>query len=375
MDLLLLLTYAAVCIVIFKVFRVPLNKWTVPTAVLGGVVLVGTLVLLMNYNHPFTHKARQVYVVTPIVPEIKARVVEVPASANTPLKQGEPMIVLDNTRVLARVHQLEAQLADTGQGVASNVAGVSEARARVVQVTAVRDQALRTLRRYEGAASAFSQQQLDTQRQKVAASNADLDAARAALARAEAQLSGSVDGQDPAVAAIEAQLEEARFDLENTILRAPTDGFLTQLAVRPGMMAVPFPLRPVANFINQEERRFVAAFRQQSLLRLKPGYEAELTFTALPGEIFPGRVVEVLPTVAESQLAAGQALIGGEAFQRMNNETLVVLEMDDISEIENLPLGVSAQVAVYSDHMHHVAIMRKILLRMLSWQHYLYLDH
>jgi len=375
MDLLLLLTYAAICIFIFKVFRVPLNKWTVPTAVLGGVVLVGTLVLLMNYNHPFTHKARQVFVVTPIVPEIKARVVDVPASANTPLKQGEPMIVLDDTRVLARVRQLEAQLADTGQAVASNVASVAEARARVAQATAVRDQALRTLRRYEGAASAFSQQQIDTQRQRVAASNADLDAARAALERAEAQLSGSVDGQDPAVAAIEAQLEEARFDIENTILRAPTDGFLTQLAVRPGMMAVPFPLRPVANFVNEEERRFVAAFRQQSLLRLKPGYEAELTFTALPGQVFPARVVEVLPAVAEAQLAAGQQLIGGEAFRRMDNETLVVLEMDDISEIENLPLGVSAQVAVYSDHMHHVAIMRKILLRMLSWQHYLYLDH
>lgn len=104
MDLLLLLTYAAICIFIFKVFRVPLNKWTVPTAVLGGVVLVGTLVLLMNYNHPFTHKARQVFVVTPIVPEIKARVVDVPASANTPLKQGEPMIVLDDTR--ARVWPL-----------------------------------------------------------------------------------------------------------------------------------------------------------------------------------------------------------------------------------------------------------------------------
>jgi len=375
MDLLLLLTYAAICIAIFKIFRVPLNKWTVPTAVLGGVVLVGTLVLLMNYNHPFTHKARQVFVVTPIVPEIKARVVDVPVSPNTPLQQGEPMIVLDDTRVMARIRQLEAQLADTGQGVASNVASVSEARARVAQVTAVRDQALQTLRRYEGAASAFSQQQIDTQRQRVAAANADLDAARAALERAEAQLSGSVDGQDPAVAAIEAQLEEARFDLENTILRAPTDGFVTQLAVRPGMMAVPFPLRPVANFVNEEERRFVAAFRQQSLLRLKPGYEAELTFTALPGEVFTARVVEVLPAVAEAQLAAGQQLIGGEAFRRMDNETLVVLEMEDASAIEDLPLGVSAQVAVYSDHMHHVAIMRKILLRMLSWQHYLYLDH
>jgi hypothetical protein len=86
-------------------------------------------------------------------------------------------------------------------------------------------------------------------------------------------------------------------------------------------------------------------------------------------------VVEVLPAVAEAQLAAGQQLIGGEAFRRMDNETLVVLEMEEASAIEDLPLGVSAQVAVYSDHMHHVAIMRKILLRMLSWQHYLYLDH
>lgn len=375
MDALLLLTYAAICIFIFKVFRIPLNKWTVPTAVLGGVVLVGTLVLLMNYNHPFTHKVRQVYVVTPIVPEVKARVMDILAPANTPLKQGEPMIVLDNTRFQARVAQLEAQLADMGQLAASNVASVSEARARVVQATAKRDQALRTLRRYEGAASAFSKQQIDTQRDKVAASNADLDAARAALAKAETQLTGSVDGQDPAVAAIEAQLDEARFDLENTVLRAPTDGFLTQLAVRPGMMAVPFPLRPVANFVNQEKRRFVAAFRQQSLLRLKPGYEAELTFTSLPGEVFSARVVEVLPTIAEAQLAAGQQLIGGEAFRRMDNEALVILEMDDSNGIEDLPLGVSAQAAVYSDHVHHVSIMRKILLRMLSWQHYLYLDH
>jgi hypothetical protein len=36
METLMLLTYAALCIVVFKVFRIPLNKWTVPTAVLGG---------------------------------------------------------------------------------------------------------------------------------------------------------------------------------------------------------------------------------------------------------------------------------------------------------------------------------------------------
>lgn len=52
MDLLLIITYAAICIAIFKIFRLPLNKWTVPTAVLGGVVLIGGLILTMNYNHP-----------------------------------------------------------------------------------------------------------------------------------------------------------------------------------------------------------------------------------------------------------------------------------------------------------------------------------
>ena len=46
MDFLLIATYTAICVAIFKIFRIPLNKWTVPTAVLGGVVLIGTLMML-----------------------------------------------------------------------------------------------------------------------------------------------------------------------------------------------------------------------------------------------------------------------------------------------------------------------------------------
>ena len=375
MEMLILLTYTAICVFIFKLFKIPLNKWSVPTAVLGGVVLVGAMVLAMNYNHPFTRKVRQVYVVTPIVPEVRARVLEVPVTPNTPVKKGDPLVILDDTRYQARVAQLEAQLADTSQLAEGNVASVAEARARVAQVTAKRDQAVRTLRRYEGALSAFSKQQVDTQRELVTAANADLQAARAALAKAETQLNGSVDGDDPAVAAIKAQLDEARFDLENTIIRAPVDVFVTQLAVRPGMMAVPLPLKPLANFVNSEKRRYVGAFRQQSLLRLQPGSEAEVTFTSLPGQVFTGKLVEVLPTIAEAQLSAGQQLIGGDAFRRMDNEALAIIELEPNESVDALPMGVSAQAAVYSEHLHHVAIIRRILLRMMSWQHYLYVDH
>lgn len=375
MDLLLILTYTAVCIAVFKVFKLPLNKWTVPTAVLGGVVLIGSLLLLMNYNHPFTRKVRQVYVVTPLVSEVRARVVDVPVQPNTPVQKGDPLIVLDDTRYRARLADLEAQLADTSQLARGNVATVSEARARVSQAKAKRDQAKNTLDRYLGAPSAFSAQQIDTQKERVVATDADLEAAKAALARAQTQLSGDVEGEDPAVAAIKAKIEEARFNLESTVIRAPSDGFVTQLAVKPGNMAVPLPVMPVALFVSEQDRRYVAAFRQQSLLRLESGSEAELTFTALPGQVFEANLIEVLPTIAESQLSAGQRLIGAEAFANMHNEALVVLEIKGDEGLATLPLGMNAQAAVYSEHFHHVAVMRKILLRMMSWQHYLYLDH
>ncbi len=89
MDILLILTYAALCVAVFKIFRIPLNKWTVPTAVLGGVVIIGTLLLLMNYNHPYSEVVRQYYTTTPILSEVRGRVVDVPVQPHTPLKKGD----------------------------------------------------------------------------------------------------------------------------------------------------------------------------------------------------------------------------------------------------------------------------------------------
>lgn len=54
---------------------------------------------------------------------------------------------------------------------------------------------------------------------------------------------------------------------------------------------------------------------------------------------------------------------------------LGTIELDPNDDIDALPDGIYAQVAVYSDHFSHVSVMRKVLLRMTSWMHYLYLDH
>ena len=82
----------------------------------------------------------------------------------------------------------------------------------------------------------------------------------------------------------------------------------------------------------------------------------------------------MLPAIGEAQATTSGTMIGTEAFTRLGRIPVQIRVTDDLSEY-NLPAGTRAQVAVYSDHWHHVAIMRKILLRMSSWQNYLYLDH
>lgn len=97
METIMTLTYIAFCIAIFKIFRIPLNKWTVPTAVLGGIVLLGSVFLSMNYFQPFTQVGGQIYTTTPMVSNIRARVVSVDVEANTLVKQGDPLVHLDDT--------------------------------------------------------------------------------------------------------------------------------------------------------------------------------------------------------------------------------------------------------------------------------------
>ena len=58
MDLLLILIYSAICVAVFKSFRIPVNKWTLPTAAFGGIFMNGAILLVMNYNHLFSSSGR-----------------------------------------------------------------------------------------------------------------------------------------------------------------------------------------------------------------------------------------------------------------------------------------------------------------------------
>jgi len=376
MDLLLILTYTAICIAVFKIFKIPLTKWTVPTAALGGVIIVGALVLLMNYNHPYSNMAREYFVTTPIVPPIAGIVTSVEIEPNEIIEKGTVLFRIDAKPYEAIVRQKQALLAGTKEGVRELEQSVAAARAQVVQASANRDRSQGVFERYESIfdRGAISANEMENQRQTYLADEAALERAEADFERAQIAFEAGIDGENPEVARLQAELEKARYDVERTVIRAPTSGYVSQLLLRPGMMAANLPLRPVMVFVHDEQAPMIAAFRQNSALRLRAGYEAEIVYPSIPGRVFKGEVVSVLPNMAEGQLQTSGNLIGTEAFQRIGRVPVVIEVLDDMSEF-NLATGSRAQVAVYSDHFHHVAIMRQILLRMSSWQNYLYLDH
>ncbi|HBR6863391.1 TPA: HlyD family secretion protein [Klebsiella aerogenes] len=378
MDLLIILCYVALAYGVFKIFRIPVNKWTVPTAVLGGVFIVGALILTMNYNHPYTDRAQKIALSIPIVPQVSGAIVEVTDKTNVLLRKGEVLFRLDDSRYRARLNKLEADLSAAEADIRTRKAALSESAANVQQMTAEYERARQDYQRYaKGAAmpvNPFSEQDVNHAEQQYQAQSAALRAAKAQYQQQFERLSARFNGEDAQIASLKSQIAEARYDLEQTVFRAPSDGYVTQVLARPGTTAVRLPFKPVMIFIPQQKRQVVAVFRQNAILRLEQGDEAEVVFNGLPGQVYAGKVTKVLPTIPDGSYQASGALQGLSATPGREG-VYVMIDLAASRDLAHLPDGVSAQAAVYTDYFAHVSVMRKVLLRMTSWLHYLYLDH
>lgn len=382
MELLLILTYTALCVAVFKIFRIPVNKWTLPTAALGGIFMIGFILLIMNYNHPFTDNARIYFATTPILPDVKGRVVEVPVKANEMLKEGDVLFRIDPKPYQFEVDQRRAALAEGEQNVAQLKAALDTAQATVAEVTAQRDRAKQDFERYSqgnenarrvGNAEPFSVAQVENRRQVAIAAEGSLEAAVNKAEQARLAYQSQIGDEHTQVAKLRASLADAEYDLALTTVRAPGPGFVTQMVLRPGMYVVPMPLRPVMVFVHHDDRMLAAGFLQNALQRVREGDEAEIAFDGVPGRIFKGRVRSVLDAIASGQLqAAGTLQDMGE--RTMGGRAVAIIDLDEDLSAYQLPGGSAAQVALYTPYAHHFAIIRKILLRMRSWQNFVFLE-
>ncbi|RLA35010.1 MAG: HlyD family secretion protein [Gammaproteobacteria bacterium] len=320
MELLLMLTYTAFCIAIFKIFKIPLTKWTVPTAALGGFVLLGVLFFAMNYNHPYAENTREYFYSTPITPDVAGTVIEVPVQANSPIKTGDVLFKLDPRPFEYDIEAFTAQLASEELNL------------------------VRTGDLYRTGAGSKRDYDLSLR----------------------------------AVDTLKANLRNAEFKLERSVVRASADGYVTQLFLKPGMRAVPIPLKPLMVFINKvPEEQYIGWFRQNSLLRLEEGSKAEIAFDALPGQVFAAEVLHAVPALGEGQLKPSDDLVK-MPYSSLPGRVPVVMRITDpaFEAYRNrLPEGAYAQSAIYTEHAHHLAVLRKILLRMSSWMNYVFPLH
>jgi len=376
MAVLLLAVYVALCLGVFKLLRVPANKWTLATAGLGGVAIVGGLLLAMNYNHPASADARLYFHTTPIVPQVKGRVIEVAVQPNVPLRAGDVLFRIDPQPYQFIVDQKKAALAEAEQAVKQLRASLDAALAGVDQAQAARDRTKDAFDRFQqgnesaqrsGRAGPFSEAEIDNRRGAYLAAEAALAGAQATAERARLALASEVNGVNTTVARLQADLQDAEYNLAQTTVTAPTDGYVTQLYLKPGMMAVPLPLAPVMVFIHGDDRVFAAAFPQNVVQRVRPGAEAEIAFAAIPGRVFKGRIRTIADAVSQGQLQPSGTLLNPEDRNRVPGLALAVVELTDDLSGYQLPAGSTAQVAAYSDHWKRVAIIRRILLRMQSW--------
>ena len=385
MELLLMLTYAAFCFAIFKLFRIPVNQWSLATAVLGGIFIISGLVLLMSYNHPYSSDGRIYFTSAPVIPVVSGQVVEVPVTPNAPLKKGDVLFRIDPRPYQYAVDQKKASLAEAEQTVLQLKAALDAANAAVTGAEASRDRSLQAFQKFQqsnenakssGRGAVYSELEVENRRGIYLTSEAAVDTARAQAAQARLAYESEINGTNPTVARLQAELLNAEYDLEQTTVRAPSDGYVTQVFLRPGMMANPLPLRPVMVFMNSEDRVLAAAFIQNSLQRVRVGDDAEVAFKAVPGKIFKARVQQVIDVMAQGQLQPSGALIDPQSPERaLPGQTLALIELLESTDEYQLPGGVVAEVAVYTHYWHHVAVLRKVLLRMSSWMNYVFLEH
>jgi len=128
-------------------------------------------------------------------------------------------------------------------------------------------------------------------REKIAAKTPDGDQDEVAKVKAQ-------------IASVESQIANARWSLDQTVYRAPTNGTVVSLALRPGTMAVPLPMVPAMNFV-EDEQWILAIYGQNEVRKIKPGQEAEIAFKMHPAVSSRPRWTPIMWATAQGQLPIG----------------------------------------------------------------------
>jgi len=404
MEALLLGIYSFFVWLIFIKFKwLPWNTQTQVTVAIIPIVGMAILILLLNIFAPSSTDVRVFKYTVPIVSQLRGRVIEVPVEeGNRPVKKGDVLFKIDPEPYRLTVNQLEAQLAsaiasqkEQEESLKGARGKVSEARgaidqtiARTGEVSARLELARKRVEQNRelvatGAGSKFDLDQAETNLKEIEGQLAGARSAEAQARAAEVQarageqqtvqkLGAKVNGEFAQVAQIRAQLENARWDLDQTVTRSPCDCYVVNLQLRAGGFVAGVPFNAVMTLV-ESEGQVVALFNQNELHQVAPGNEAEFTLYTDPGRIIKGKVDSVIWAQGQGQLPPSGTLPMIGVLTQPPGRFAVKFDIADKDKDLFMAAGAAGNAAIYTERLAAIHIIRKVVLRVGSYINYLIL--
>jgi len=390
MEAILLAIYSFFVWLIFIKFKwLPWNTQTQVTVAIIPIVGMAVLILLLNIFAPSSSDVRVFKYTVPIVSQVRGRVIEVPVEeGNRLVKKGEVLFKLDPEPYQLAVNQLEAQLATAGASqkeLEESLKGargtVDQAAARMREVDARLELArTRVAQNRElvktGAGNKFDLEQAEANLKDL---EGQAQAARASRVQAVAgegqirqKLGGKVNGEFAQVAQIRAQLENARWELEQTVTLSPCDCHVINLQLRPGAFVAGMPFNAVMTLV-EAEGQVVALFNQNELHQIQPGDEAEFTLKTRPGSVVKAKVDSIIWAQGQGQLPQSGTLPMTGVLNAPPGRFAVKFDIAPKDKELLVAAGAAGDAAIYTQRLHAIHIIRKVILRVGAYVNYLIL--
>ena len=312
MIVFLTVLYVALLYILIKVKVLPSKTWVWLTVILYDLILLIAFFIPMQWGSPAGDLRLMNRSVT-ITPNVSGVVVDVPVKANTPLKKGDVLFRIDPTVYQARYDMTKADL--------------KLAELRLSQATK--------------------------------------------LAKKQAGSVYNVQKLQASVEKLKAKLADDKWKLDETVVRAPSDGYVTYVGLRPGQRVVTMPLNRVMAFIDTSEVILGSQVFQNFTRYIEPGQDAEVTFKARPGKVYAAKVMYMLPITAQGQfLNTGMA---ASALSSTAGPFFVRLKMDkkDENVTKGLVAGSLGSAAIYTGHVKPASIIRKVMIRLTAIMNYI----
>jgi multidrug resistance efflux pump len=322
----LTLLYVGVLALLIKLGVIRLTLWWKISPAVWMVVLLVALFIPMQWGAPAG--AVTIYQkVVEVIPNVSGEVIEVPSRALSIMEKGEVLFKIDPRPYEYALADLEASL--------------EAAQADFEYSKSQYDRAV-VLERTEVAAPA------------------DFDLWQKRYRSAAATIKN-----------IEAQIDDARYNLEETIVRAPARGWPIGLTLQPGQRVTNMPMRSWISYVDSEASIIIAGINQNTLRFVEPGQRAEVVLSLYPGKTFSARVKSVALATPGGQLQPTGLVPAAPTAQLVAAPYGVVLELEDPElSLLGLPAGAVGTAAVYTEAVKATHLIRKVMMRMQTFLNY-----